>query len=313
MDDSQHVMISNIHQQMLQGGLYASTDPLQQLPALLGTLGFEDCVVYQCRDEWLTQVAAFGPKHCQQAGVMQPISLPFDQGVVGYTARHQVITLINEATFDSRYVVDDQPRQSELAMALMRHGRLVGVVDSEHPEPYHYTRQHIDWLLAALVVLGFESPQQGVVPKKPGFSPLSHTAPASQSGSHDHEATTKDALLSGLKTFTDSAQLKSLLIRQPLLRAQVHTVEQFRALFQHTAMRYSEQLKTHKYHAILKHTYFLPMSSGQLIAERLHMGYSTYRRHLAKARNMLITDVMEQLMSTSDEATRPGFIRAAAR
>ena len=312
MDESQCLMINNIHQQMLRGGLYASHDPLQQLPVLLGTLGFEDCVVYQSRNKWLTQVAAFGPKHCCRAGVRKPIVLPFDQGVVGYTARHLAITLINEAAFDSRYVVDDQPRQSELAMALIRHGRLVGVVDSEHPEPYYFTRQHIDRLMGALVVLGFEPPRQGEEPERPLVKEVSPIGTKGHLSSAD-ESSISSALLSGLKSFTDSTQLKSLLIRQPILRSQVHTVEQFRALIQRTAMRYSEQIKTQKYHAILKLTYFVPVSSGQLIAERLHMGYSTYRRHLAKARNMLITDVMEQLMSLPMEVPRPRSIRSATR
>ena len=311
MDESQHLLIKNIHQHMLHHGLYASSDPLQQLPVLLGTLGFEDCVVYQCRDERLTQVAAFGPKHCQHAGVMQPISLPFDQGVVGYTARHQVITVINEASYDSRYVVDDQHRQSELAMALVRHGRLVGVVDSEHAQPYYFTRQHIDWFLGVLVVLGFEPPKQGANSPGPVVSKVSHITPKSKSSQAKQVMLIKAAILSGLKSFTDSAQLRSLLIRQPLLRSHIQVVEQFRTLLRRMAKRYTEQAKTSKYHAILTHTYFAPMSSGQLIAERLHMGYSTYRRHLAKARDMLITDVLEELLNAQPGDVRPVPIQSA--
>ena len=296
MEPTQNNLIRNIHSQMLRAGLYTGgNQPFQQLTALLGMLGLDDCVVFRYREAWLTQVAAHGPKYCHQSGVLNPITLPISQGVVGYTARTRSITVINEASFDSRYVVDDNLRESELAMPLIREGELVGVVDSEHAQPYFFTQQHIDLFLGALEVIGFDAPNQGE-PVTNKMDQRQHENTAVQA---DHVTPLKAALLAGLKGFTDSSQLSALLIQQPTLRQFFHSIEQFRTVLINTAKSYAEQTKTIKYHAILKHTYFDPLSSGCLIAERLHMGYSTYRRHLAKARQMLITDVIERMTNSA--------------
>ncbi len=107
-------------------------------------LGFEDCVIYlldEDRQIWL-QKAAYGPKNIDYRAIHKPIELPFDHGVVGAVGSSGQGEIVADTRLDSRYIVDDESRCSEMAMPIICDNRVIGIIDSEHSQPGFYQAHH---------------------------------------------------------------------------------------------------------------------------------------------------------------------------
>lgn len=52
-------------------------------------------------------------------------------GSVAQTGKPEIVT---DTTRDPRYVVDDEVRLAELTVPLLLQNKVIGVIDSEHPE-----------------------------------------------------------------------------------------------------------------------------------------------------------------------------------
>ncbi len=114
----------------------------------ISKLGFDDCVIY-LKDEKrnvLVQKAAFGPKTSEEDHIVNPIEIPVGKGIVGSVALSGKPELINDTSLDSRYIVDDIRRFSELTVPMMNENRLIGVIDSEHAQKNFYTERHLQIL-----------------------------------------------------------------------------------------------------------------------------------------------------------------------
>lgn len=111
----------------------------------IAALGMEDCVVYLLneRGDMLTQVAAYGPKLKAPKVIEHPITLRVGQGVVGACAASRETIRIEDTRKDPRYLVDDDPRLSELAIPLLHEDELLGVLDSEHSRIAFYSDRHV--------------------------------------------------------------------------------------------------------------------------------------------------------------------------
>jgi ligand-binding sensor domain-containing protein/putative methionine-R-sulfoxide reductase with GAF domain len=111
----------------------------------ISQLHFEDCVVYLYdRDKnVLVQEAAYGPKNPKGHEIIHKIEIPAGQGIVGTVAQSGKPLLIPDTTKDSRYIVDDVQRCSELAVPILHEGKVMGVIDSEHPKKYFFNGQHL--------------------------------------------------------------------------------------------------------------------------------------------------------------------------
>lgn len=111
----------------------------------IAALGLEDCIVYliDAGGTMLTQVAAYGPKLKAPREIAHPITLRIGQGVVGACAASRAVLCVNDTRDDPRYVVDDEPRLSELAVPLVHGGELLGVLDSEHSRAGFYNERHV--------------------------------------------------------------------------------------------------------------------------------------------------------------------------
>lgn len=111
----------------------------------IGQLGFEDCVIYQYDEnkQILIQKAAFGPKNPEKYEILNPLTIPIGQGITGYAALHGRHVLVSDTSKDSRYILDDQQRYSELAVPIFIEGRVFGVIDSEHSQKNFYTKRHV--------------------------------------------------------------------------------------------------------------------------------------------------------------------------
>lgn len=104
---------------------------------VVGRLNFIDCVIYQANQDQteLTQVAALGEKNPYGRSILNPLKIPFGQGITGQAAQNREAIIIDDLLKDQNYIPDTQPARSEICVPLIFRGRVVGVIDSEHPDP----------------------------------------------------------------------------------------------------------------------------------------------------------------------------------
>ncbi len=114
----------------------------------ISRLGFEDCVIYLVDEEkkLLKQKAAYGPKNPRAFEIVNPISIPFGKGIVGDVAQSGKPSVIGDTSKDSRYIVDDERRYSEITVPIIHEGKVIAVIDSENSRKYFFSRQHLKTL-----------------------------------------------------------------------------------------------------------------------------------------------------------------------
>ncbi|MFT4630260.1 MAG: signal transduction histidine kinase/ActR/RegA family two-component response regulator [Dinoroseobacter sp.] len=112
-------------------------------------IGFNDCVIYLIdRDSGdLVQTAAYGAKSPEGRLIVDPIRISFGEGIVGSVASNMKPERIRDSRLDSRYIVDDAFRLSELAVPIVLHGECIGVIDSENAGVDFYTEKHEEILV----------------------------------------------------------------------------------------------------------------------------------------------------------------------
>lgn len=108
-------------------------------------LNLEDCVIYgyDSNREMLVQKAAYGPKNPSGHIISNMIEIPLGKGIVGAVAVTLQPEIIADTRRDSRYIVDDVSRRSEITVPIVLEGKLLGIIDSEHSKKGFYTRQHL--------------------------------------------------------------------------------------------------------------------------------------------------------------------------
>ncbi len=103
---------------------------------VVGRLQFLDCVIYKADEAGteLIQVAALGAKNPHAREILNPLKIPFGQGITGGVAQSKTAVIIDDLLKDQTYIADSEPARSEICVPLVSQGRVVGVIDSEHPE-----------------------------------------------------------------------------------------------------------------------------------------------------------------------------------
>ena len=111
-------------------------------------LGSEDCVIYLVNEEenLLEQIAAYGEKALDNK-VQNKITLEIGKGIVGSVAMTGKPEIIKDTRLDSRYVLDDQTRLSEITVPIIYDGRIIGIIDSEHPDEGYYNESQLGTLI----------------------------------------------------------------------------------------------------------------------------------------------------------------------
>jgi ligand-binding sensor domain-containing protein/putative methionine-R-sulfoxide reductase with GAF domain len=124
----------------------------------ISQLGFDDCVVYlvDAERQVLVQKAAFGPKNPRGNEIINPIEIPIGSGIVGTVAKEGKALLIPDTTKDERYIRDDTERLSELAVPILHEQRVIGVIDSEHPQKNFFTEDHLKTLSTIASISSFK-------------------------------------------------------------------------------------------------------------------------------------------------------------
>jgi putative methionine-R-sulfoxide reductase with GAF domain len=122
----------------------------------ISQLQFEDCVVYLLDEETnkLQQKAAYGPKNPKGHEISEPIDIEPGEGIVGTVAATGKPLLIKDTTKDSRYIVDDAHRLSELAVPILHDNKVIGVIDSEHPKKDFFTEDHLKAMITIASISG---------------------------------------------------------------------------------------------------------------------------------------------------------------
>lgn len=121
-------------------------------------LGLVDCVIYLYQEahDALIQSAALENKTISFHEIGNPIKLQLGQGIVGNVALTKKAEIIPDTSKDSRYIVDDAMRLSEIAVPIVLGERLIGVIDSEHPERNFYTSRHLEILSTIASLCAFK-------------------------------------------------------------------------------------------------------------------------------------------------------------
>lgn len=116
--------------------------------------GFVDCVIYLVNDSktMLVQKAAYGPKNPKGFEIDAPIEIPVGEGIVGSVAATGRAEIIADTSNDSRYIIDDAVRLSEITVPLIYQDEVIGIIDLEHPEKNFFQPKHLSILqtIAAL-------------------------------------------------------------------------------------------------------------------------------------------------------------------
>ena len=117
-------------------------------------LGFVDCVIYMFDRESgvLHQKAAFGQKNPYEKTIHNRIEIELNEGIVGSVAVNKQAEIIPNTKYDSRYIIDDEERSSEICVPILMDDSLFGIIDSEHPEVNFFNEKHLHLLtiIAAL-------------------------------------------------------------------------------------------------------------------------------------------------------------------
>lgn len=111
----------------------------------IGELGFVDCVVYLMDESrsHLIQRAAHGDKNPLEREILDPITIPVGEGIVGAVAASGEIEWVTDTRGDKRYILDDSFRCAELAVPILSEGEVIGVLDSEHPEANFFSDEDV--------------------------------------------------------------------------------------------------------------------------------------------------------------------------
>ena len=104
---------------------------------VVGRLNFVDCVIYQANEEQtsLVQAAAFGEKNPFGRSIVNPLKIPFGQGITGQVAQTREAIIIDDLLTDENYIEDTQVARSEICVPIICGNRVLGAIDSEHPSP----------------------------------------------------------------------------------------------------------------------------------------------------------------------------------
>ena len=111
----------------------------------IAKMRFVDCVIYMLDETGseLIQRAAHGPKNPVEMDIYNPITIPIGNGIVGTVAQSGEPEIIYDTTKDKRYIIDDENRKSEITVPIILGNKVIGVIDSEHPQKNFFTQKHL--------------------------------------------------------------------------------------------------------------------------------------------------------------------------
>jgi sigma-B regulation protein RsbU (phosphoserine phosphatase) len=91
--------------------------------------------------------------------VAERLRIKVGEGVTGLAAQRREAILVDDVANNPRYISAVPNVRSELAVPLIIKNRLIGVIDIESPQPYHFTEEHkrLLTLIASRMAVGIEN------------------------------------------------------------------------------------------------------------------------------------------------------------
>jgi putative methionine-R-sulfoxide reductase with GAF domain len=123
---------------------------------LIGRMNYEDCMIYLWNEDKtkMVQKASFGPKGSRFAINAKIFDVMPGQGIVGHVMNTMEPLIIKDTRTDNRYRVDDVSRLSEICVPIIHNSELIGIIDSEHSNPNHFTEKDIKILITIATLIG---------------------------------------------------------------------------------------------------------------------------------------------------------------
>ncbi|MBM2578098.1 GAF domain-containing protein [Jannaschia sp. Os4] len=123
---------------------------------VVGRLGFVDCVVYRldAPSGELVQVAALGEKNPYDRAILNPLRIPMGQGITGRCAERGEPVVADDLAEERDYIPDAAPARSEISVPILCGGRVVGILDSEHPRPHAFGAAELEVLTTVAAMTG---------------------------------------------------------------------------------------------------------------------------------------------------------------
>lgn len=108
-------------------------------------LGLEDCVIYLFDEKKnkLIQITAYGSKIDDFQQIINPLEIDPGKGVVGKCFVQEKPIIIEELKYYPDYIIDNQVRNSELAVPIISNGKTIGVIDSENSMKGFFKDRHV--------------------------------------------------------------------------------------------------------------------------------------------------------------------------
>lgn len=118
---------------------------------VVGRMGFQDCVFYYADREArvLRQAAAIGAKNPKQHLILNPLVIPFGDGITGHVAETRKPEIVADLSTDERYIPDLEPALSEICVPILVEDTVWGVIDCEDRRANYFT--DIDLLILTTV------------------------------------------------------------------------------------------------------------------------------------------------------------------
>ncbi|MDB2495334.1 ATP-binding protein, partial [Flavobacteriaceae bacterium] len=124
-------------------------------------LDSEDCIIYLVnhKENNLEQIAAFGDKLANTGEIKNKLTIPINNGIVGSVVRSGISEIIKDTSKDPRYIIDDSNRFSEITVPIISNGKVIGIIDSEHKNKNHYSKEQVKILenIANLVAISLKT------------------------------------------------------------------------------------------------------------------------------------------------------------
>ena len=76
------------------------------------------------------QTASLGLKNKNGKEISNPLKIKYGEGIVGYVAKSGIGEIVNDTSKDSRYIIDDDCRFSEITIPIIYEGKVIGIIDS---------------------------------------------------------------------------------------------------------------------------------------------------------------------------------------
>lgn len=118
-------------------------------------MGLDDLILYLMNNEenCLHQVAGISQKATCDKKVLNPLTIPVGQGIVGSVAASKRPEIVNDTSEDVRYLLDDEYRLSEVAVPILDGGKVVALLDSEDKRPWRFGESQVGLLTHAGQIL----------------------------------------------------------------------------------------------------------------------------------------------------------------